>query len=103
MYPRNKVIFVDVDGTLHQQGIVNQVVVDWCKDIKSKGFTLVLWSMRGSAYARESARLIGIEDLFEAIISKPGYILDDDGWSWVKYTQVIRNGNILHADGDGDE
>jgi hypothetical protein len=24
------------------------------------------------------------------VLSKPGYIIDDLGWSWIKYTKVIR-------------
>ena len=37
-----------------------------------------------------TAEQFGVADLFDDIVSKPGYVLDDLGWSWIKYTQVIR-------------
>ena len=51
----------------------------------------MLWSSRGSAYAMKAAVLYGIEDLFSVICSKPGYIVDDQGWNWIRYTRVIRS------------
>jgi len=89
-YPPPKVIAVDVDDTLLLKSGVNQQVVQWCKDVKNNGFSLILWSSRGESHARRAAQAAGIEHLFDHILSKPGYILDDQGWSWVKYTQVMR-------------
>ena len=34
--------------------------------------------------------LLGITDLFCAIIDKAGYILDDNGWNWIRFTRAIR-------------
>jgi len=99
-YPPQRVIAVDVDGTLHNNGIPNQKMIDWCKERKDHGYTLMLWSARGEAYARGFAVQFGIVDLFNLICSKPGYIVDDQAWGWVKYTKVIRsfNENVKESD-----
>jgi hydroxymethylpyrimidine pyrophosphatase-like HAD family hydrolase len=89
-YAPQKVIAVDVDGTLHNNGIANQKLIEWCKERKAQGFFLMLWSARGEAYARSFADTFGISGMFDLICSKPGYIVDDQGWGWVKYTKVIR-------------
>ena len=91
-YQKPKVIFVDVDGTLRTGQFINERTVDWCKSQKTAGFSLVLWSSRGEPYAKQTAAAIGITGLFDHIISKPGYILDDKGWTWTKYTQIARIG-----------
>ena len=31
-------------------------------------------------------------ELFDHIVSKPNYVVDDLGWSWIKYTEVVRFG-----------
>ena len=33
--------------------------------------------------------MLGVEPLCAAIISKPGYIVDDKGWAWTKYTRRL--------------
>lgn len=90
-YPRQKVIAVDVDGTLHTNGKANDQVIAWIKGKRADGFKLILWSMRGEDHARKAAALFGIADLFDVITSKPGYIVDDKGWSWTRFTGVIRS------------
>lgn len=95
-YPPSQTIFVDVDGTLHTRGVVNQRVVDFCKKQKEKGFTLCLWSARGKEYAQEAAEAFDVAWLFDDIVSKPGYILDDLGWSWIQYTRVIQSIEIMN-------
>ncbi len=90
-YAPQKVIAVDVDGTLHNNGIVNQNLIKWCKEQKERGFFMMLWSARGQAYAQKFADTFKINALFDLICSKPGYIVDDQGWGWIKYTKVIRS------------
>ena len=90
-YAPQKVIAVDIDGTLHKNGIANQKLIEWCKDRKEEGFFMMLWSARGEEYARKFAKNYKIEGMFDLICSKPGYIVDDQGWGWVKYTKVIRS------------
>lgn len=90
-YPPPSVIAVDVDGTLQQRGRPNERLIKWCRARKEEGFSLMLWSSQGEAHARKYAELFRIVDLFDVICSKPGYIVDDQGWGWIKYTGVIEH------------
>jgi hydroxymethylpyrimidine pyrophosphatase-like HAD family hydrolase len=119
-HPPTKTIAVDVDGTLHNEGVLNMSVVQFCERQKANGFTVNLWSARGKKYAQAVAAKFGVTHLFDDIVSKPGYVLDDQGWNWIKYTQVIRtmhdvtaavtaancvdkDGPATLAPGDGDQ
>jgi hydroxymethylpyrimidine pyrophosphatase-like HAD family hydrolase len=107
-YPPARVIAVDVDGTLQHRGHANNRLIKWCQEMKADGFTLMLWSARGEVHARNYAELFGVLDLFDLICSKPGYIVDDQGWGWIKYTRVIRSlgesvGNDQHDDFEADD
>ena len=82
-------IAVDVDGTLLVRGACNAAVVRYCEARKAEGAYLILWSARGVEHARAVAAEFGVTDLFDAIIPKPGAIIDDKGWSWVRHTLVI--------------
>lgn len=92
-HPPPKVIAVDVDGTLFIKGALSKGLVEWCKKKKKAGFTMILWSSRGADYARKAAEKSGLDNVMDHIISKPGYIVDDQGWGWTKYTKIIRNLN----------
>jgi len=85
-----RVIAVDVDGTLHIGGNPNTKAIAWLHKRKAEGYTLMLWSMRGEKHARLIAGQMGCADLFDCIVSKPGFILDDEGWGWIKRTRVVR-------------
>lgn len=89
-YPPTNSIAVDVDGTLHTNGVANAKVIEFCRAQKARGFVLTLWSARGKKYAQAAAERFGVTELFDDIVSKPGYVLDDQGWNWIKYTHVIR-------------
>jgi FMN phosphatase YigB (HAD superfamily) len=86
---QDRTIFVDVDGTLHKKGRPIQSVIDYCRRKKAEGYTLVLWSARGQAHALEAVKVFGLHDLFSHVLSKPGAIIDDRGWTWAKYTKVL--------------
>ncbi len=89
-YPRPKTIAVDVDGTLIIEGELNRSLVDWCRAKQAEGYTLILWSMQGQEHAQEVVEEYWqLEGLFDYVISKPGTIVDDDGWQWTRYTEVI--------------
>lgn len=88
--PPPRVIAVDVDGTLHIRGEPNTKAIEWLKARKAEGFTLMLWSMRGERHARLISEQMGCAALFDLVVSKPGFILDDEGWGWIKRTRVIR-------------
>lgn len=87
----NKTIAVDVDGTLiNAFGDINQSVLKYCADRKAEGFFIILWSARGKKHAEAQAARGNALDLFDVIISKPGMILDDKGWTWTKHTRLVR-------------
>ncbi len=88
-YARQKTIAVDVDGTLLINGRINKRLAEWCKTKKAEGFYLILWSSAGQQHAIEAAEKAGLIEVFDTIISKPGYIVDNVGWSWTRYTQVV--------------
>lgn len=90
-FPTPKVIAVDVDGTLLKGGTADGKIIEWCRKKKSEGYSMTLWSSRGEAHARRAAELCEASDIFDHIISKPGYILDDKGWSWIRFTGVIKD------------
>lgn len=91
-YPKPKVIYVDVDGTLliGKPAKPNTKLIEFLHTKRSEGFDLVLWSTRGEAHAREAACVCGTTDMFRAILSKPGYIIDDKGWTWARFTARMR-------------
>ena len=93
-----KTIAVDVDGTLIVRGEPNLALVNWCRAKKAEGYSIVLWSAAGREHAQQSAALCGATDIFETIIAKPGFIVDDNGWGWIRYSQVVRQ---FHTEGDG--
>ena len=85
----NKTIAIDVDGTLFIRGQVNEKLRTWCIEQKEAGYTLMLWSARGQDYAKQAAIDADMVDIFADIVSKPAYIVDDMGWTWIKYTKII--------------
>lgn len=88
-YPPPRIIAVDIDGTLVTQGRLSSSVVTWCRDKKTKGARLMLWSARGIEYANQVADHFELRDLFDDVVGKPGYIIDDQGWNWTRYTVVV--------------
>jgi hydroxymethylpyrimidine pyrophosphatase-like HAD family hydrolase len=87
-YQTKKTVFVDVDNTLvDKYNNSNKELIKALYVSKANGFEINLWSMRGEEYAKEVADRLGITDLFNNIISKPGYIADDMGWKWIQYTK----------------
>jgi hydroxymethylpyrimidine pyrophosphatase-like HAD family hydrolase len=89
-YAPTKSIGIDIDGTLLIGGELNKPLIEWAKTKRNKGFDVVLWSARGRKYAEKVADRHQISDVFTAIIGKPGYIVDDLGWQWIKYTKVVK-------------
>ena len=88
-YPPPRVIAIDVDKTLQLEGRPNDSLIERCRGWKDEGFYMMLWSSRGEAHARSYAEKFGVVELFDLICSKPGYIVDDQGWNWVQYTMVL--------------
>lgn len=92
LYPPPNLIAIDVDGTLvDKHGNLNTALVEWIRQRKADGHELALWSMQGRRHAQTTAEAFGIADLFEMILAKPGMIVDDQGWHWIKYTKVVKS------------
>ena len=94
-FPITPVIAVDIDNTLITHGKLNNDLVDWCRHRKNDGFSLMLWSSRGMDYTKEIAEKHSLINLFDVICSKPGYVVDDVGWNWIRFTKVIRNYHVF--------
>ena len=88
-YQKQKVIAVDVDNTLIIDNEPNQPLIEWIIKKKEEGYRLILWSARGEDNAIQAAMITGTTNIFDTIISKPGYIVDDDEWFWTILTEVI--------------
>lgn len=75
------IIYVDVDDTLVRSVGTKRMpipsVVQHVRDLAAQGAELYCWSSGGAEYARESAREVGLEELFLAFLPKPQVILDD--------------------------
>jgi len=90
-YPPPEVMYVDVDGTLLVNGKPNHKVVALIREKYEEGFQIIVWSSRGSLNAVKAVYLADIEDIVAFKLSKPGYIVDDKGWSWTRYTKQIKD------------
>lgn len=88
-FPIAKVIAVDIDGTLVQDGRLHLPLLDWIRERKQEQFRLMLWSARGREYVMTTAHRFGVVPLFDDLISKPGLIVDDQGWTWTQYTRRV--------------
>jgi predicted HAD superfamily phosphohydrolase YqeG len=89
-FPPTNVIAIDVDGTLIVRNQLNKELAEWAKEMRRSGFEVTLWSTQGRDYAKAIANKFNVADCFEYYASKPSYIVDDLGWSWVKYTKVLK-------------
>lgn len=87
-YPHAGTIAVDVNDTLGVQGQPNERLAQWIGERRREGYSVMLWSARGETYAREVAAALGITDLFDVIAAKPGYIVNDRGWGWIRFAHV---------------
>jgi len=96
-------IYVDVDNTLLLGSRPNVRLIGWLRARKAEGQTLVLWSARGQEHAQRAARLLGVEELFEAILAKPGEIVDDKGWTWARHVRIADLVQITTEEPDGKE
>jgi phosphoglycolate phosphatase-like HAD superfamily hydrolase len=66
-------------------------LIAWLKRRKVEGFDLMLWSARGRQHCLRAVEEFGLDGLFDVITGKPGYIVDDKGWAWIKFTKVVTN------------
>jgi len=88
-------IAVDVDGTLLINGAANEILIDYLTEKKAEGYDIFLWSARGKSHAQDVATRFNLTNLFSAIISKPDIMIDDRGWSWTRYVNVLSSNSML--------
>jgi hydroxymethylpyrimidine pyrophosphatase-like HAD family hydrolase len=88
-YQPARVMAVDVDGTLVRDGRLVQPLVTWLREQREKGFRLMLWSARGKDHAENAVKLFELHGLFDDVVGKPGYVVDDQGWDWTRYTCIV--------------
>lgn len=81
MTPIDLAVFVDVDDTLVRSAggkrIPMPATIAQVRALRAAGATLWCWSAGGAAYARETARELGIEAEFAGFLPKPNVFLDD--------------------------
>ena len=85
----NKVVAVDIDGTLWGRTGLNLALLAKLKEVKAAGYQLMLWSARGTDYARAFEAQHIEAGLFDVVIGKPMHVADDRGWDWVRYTRPL--------------
>ncbi len=88
-FERRKVAYIDVDGTLYLNGSLNTRLVTFLHKLKSQGWEINLWSANGKQHAERAALQANCSNIFDNILTKPSLVVDDLGWSWVKYTECI--------------
>jgi len=88
-YQPQKVVYVDVDGTLLIDGKCNNHLVAVLTDLKAEGYELILWSARGKEHAQKAAGLTRTVGLFDIVLTKPGYVVDDKGWTWTRFVKCL--------------
>lgn len=85
----DKIVAVDIDGTLWQRTGLNLALLQRLREVKVDGYQLILWSARGTAYARAFEQQHIEAGLFDVVIGKPAFIADDRGWDWVRHTRHL--------------
>ena len=93
------IVYVDVDDTLVRSFGTKRIpiasMVTLVRGLKELGAEMYCWSASGSAYAREIAREVGLEDCFAAFLPKPHMLLSDvdlPKWKIVQLHPVQCNG-----------
>lgn len=84
-----RVIAVDVDGTLLIRGRINRALLKRIEVYRAEGFEIWLWTMNGEPHARRVAERFGIANLFDRIMSKPGFLIDDKGARWITKCRIL--------------
>lgn len=96
MTTKANIIYVDVDETLVRnygsKRIPMPLVIEHVRQLHSQGAEMYCWSSGGAAYARDSARELGIEDCFVGYLPKPKVMIDDCKFEeWRQLLQVHPN------------
>ena len=93
-YPKPDVVYIDVDGTLLVDDVVNHPLVSWARQRHNEGKQIIVWSARGVDNAKRAVELCKIDDIVSHTLSKPGYVVDDLGHRFTQYMEVIHVNDI---------
>ncbi|GGR50828.1 hypothetical protein GCM10008959_10170 [Deinococcus seoulensis] len=93
MTPPPLIVYVDVDETLVRNVGRSRVPIPGAiahvRELAAQGAELYCWSSGGAAYARDSAREVGLDGVFMAFLPKPQVLLDDQRVeSWRQLVQL---------------
>jgi hydroxymethylpyrimidine pyrophosphatase-like HAD family hydrolase len=83
-----RALYVDCDNTLLRSGRIVEPVAAAIREALRRGTDVVIWSARGREHAETVARMAGVFDCV-ICVCKPDAIIDDVGWSWVRYARVL--------------
>lgn len=91
-----KTIFCDVDNTLlfslreYPHEVTHEVVkingrkfwvhaphIEMIKDFKARGHSIIVWSAGGAEWAEEAVHALQLDELVDAVLSKPDWYIDD--------------------------
>jgi FMN phosphatase YigB (HAD superfamily) len=72
-------LYCDVDDTIVSSisGTHNADLIMFLRGLDKSKVTLTLWSLAGHVHARGVAVHLGLEDLFDAFLTKPVVTIDD--------------------------
>lgn len=67
---------VDEWGTPHKV-VPHEAHVKYLRELHGRGFSIVVWSMRGSKWAKIATEALGLSDIVAVCTTKPTIFLDD--------------------------
>lgn len=74
---QSRVVITDPYDGLKTSHVVHQRHINFLMRMKSRGYTVVVWSSSGAAWAAAAVKALGIESSVDICISKPSKIVDD--------------------------
>lgn len=78
----------------------NTEVVDLVKKYKAAGWTVIVWSAGGGAWAEEVVNVLKLNEFVDIAMSKPeAYVDDNDSTCWMgTYIAITLGGKIVHPE-----
>lgn len=74
-----KQFFLEDSGLAHLDGVYDVLNgnVKILREFKSRGYGIVIWSARGSAWSKKIAEHLNLEDVADFYLAKPARYIDD--------------------------
>jgi len=73
----NRIVIKDPYDGLLTSHEVHQRHINFMQRMKARGYTVVVWSSSGAAWAAAAIRALGLESCVDICMSKPAKIVDD--------------------------